>query len=160
MKSIKAFIKSHPLLSYFALTFAISWGGFLIVAGSGGIPGTREQFETPLPIAVLAMLAGPSVAGILLTSLLYGRAGLRNLLTRMTRWQVGARWYAIALLTAPLLMMTVLLPLWLLSPEFLLGIFASDDKATFCCSVLRWGWGRHLRGARLDGVRRARTQAA
>jgi hypothetical protein len=27
MKTIKAFIKRHPLLSYFALTFAISWGG-------------------------------------------------------------------------------------------------------------------------------------
>lgn len=27
MTTIKAFIKRHPLLSYFALTFAISWGG-------------------------------------------------------------------------------------------------------------------------------------
>ncbi len=29
MTTIKAFIKSHPVLTYFALTFAISWGGFL-----------------------------------------------------------------------------------------------------------------------------------
>ena len=26
MTTIKAFIKSHPLLSYYALVFAISWG--------------------------------------------------------------------------------------------------------------------------------------
>ena len=38
-----------------------------------------------------------------MTGLVYGRAGLRDLLTRMTRWRVGARWYAVALLTAPLL---------------------------------------------------------
>jgi hypothetical protein len=30
------------------------------------------------PIALLAMLAGPSVAGILLTGLVHGRVGLRE----------------------------------------------------------------------------------
>jgi hypothetical protein len=72
-----------------------------------------------LPFMGLAMLAGPSVPGILLTGLLYGRAGFRDLLTRMTRWRVGARWYAVALLTAPLLFTAVSLALSLTSPEFL-----------------------------------------
>jgi len=31
MTTIKAFIKSHPMLTYFDLTFAISWGGILVV---------------------------------------------------------------------------------------------------------------------------------
>src|ERR687898_3036072 len=121
MKTIKAFIKSHPLLSYFALTFAISWGGMLLViavGGSGGVP-------------MLAWVAGPPIAGILLTGLLYGRKGFRNLLTRMRRWRVGARWYAVALLTAPLVFTVVLIPLWLISPVFLPGIFASDAKVSF-----------------------------
>jgi uncharacterized protein len=48
------------------------------------------------------MLAGPSVAGILLTGLVDGREGFRDLLSRMTRWQLGARWYAVAFLTDPL----------------------------------------------------------
>jgi membrane protease YdiL (CAAX protease family) len=48
----------------------------------------------------------------------------------MTRWRVGARWYAVALLTAPLLFMAVSLALSLLSPEFVPVIFTSDDKAT------------------------------
>jgi uncharacterized protein len=91
---------------------------------------TKEQYETLLPFAALAMLAGPSVAGIVLTGLLYGRAGLREMLSRLLRWRVGARWYAVALLTAPLSMATVLVALSLRSPEFLPGILASDEKAT------------------------------
>ena len=131
MTTIKAMVERHPLLSYFALVFAISWGGVLIVAGPGGIPATdREQVDKLLPIAILAMVAGPSVAGILLTGLLHGRAGLREFGSRLLRWQVGARWYAMALLAAPLLFTAVLLALSLFSPEFLPGILASDDKVS------------------------------
>jgi len=129
MTNIKAIIKRHPVLTYYALTFAISWGGVLIVVGPCGIPGTKEQFETLLPIAILAMLAGPSVSGILLTGLIHGRAGLRDFLSRLLKWRVGVRWYAAALLTAPLLMAAVLLALSLTSPVFLPGIFTSNDKA-------------------------------
>ena len=35
MKSIKAFIKSHPVLNYFVPTFAISWGTILLAVGLG-----------------------------------------------------------------------------------------------------------------------------
>ncbi|MFX1521169.1 MAG: CPBP family intramembrane glutamic endopeptidase [Promethearchaeota archaeon] len=133
---IKEFVKRHPVSIYFALTFAISWGGvLLVIGGPGEIPGTPEQFEMLLPVAILAMLAGPPVAGLLLTGLVYGRVGFRKLLSRLLRWRVGAHWYAIALLTAPLLMTALLLALLLLSPEFLPGILASDDKT----SVLLFG---------------------
>jgi membrane protease YdiL (CAAX protease family) len=129
--TIQAFIKGHPLVSYFALTFAISWGGVLLVIGGlGGIPGTPEQFETLLPFVILALLAGPSVAGPLLTGLVHGQAGLRELLSRLLRWRVGVRWYAVALLTAPLLFTAIPLVLSLLFPEFLPGIFTTDDKAS------------------------------
>jgi uncharacterized protein len=131
MKTIKAFVESHPLLSYFALVFAISWGGVLIVVGPGGIPATnKEQFDTLFPIALLAMIAGPSLAGILLSGLVFGKAGLREFGTRLLRWRVGARWYAVALLTAPLVFTAVLLALSLTSSVFLPGIFTSDDKAS------------------------------
>ena len=42
MTTIRAFINTHPLLAYYALAFAISSGGFLMVVGPGGFPGTRE----------------------------------------------------------------------------------------------------------------------
>jgi uncharacterized protein len=123
--TIRAFINRHPLLAYYTIAFAISWGGFLMVVGPGGFPGNQEQLETLLPLVAWAMLAGPSVAGILMTALVHGRAGFRELLSRLLRWRVGARWYAVALLTAPLLAAAVLFALSLTSP-----IFTTDEKAT------------------------------
>src|SRR5215208_6052818 len=131
MTTIKAFIKSHPLLSYFALVFAITWGGFVLAVGPGRIPATKEEFTTMPLGAILAVLTGPSVAGILLTGLVYGREGIRNFFIRMRRRPVGARWYAVALLTAALVSTAVLTPLSLISPVFFLGIFASDAKVSF-----------------------------
>src|ERR687898_1067932 len=130
MNNIKALIKRHPLLSYFALTFAITWGLFVLAVGPGGIPATREQFTT-IPLgAILAVLVGPSVSGILLTGLVHGRVGFRDLFIRIRRWRVGARWYAVALLTAPLMFTAVLFPLSLISPVFSLRIFASHAQVS------------------------------
>src|SRR5918995_4504201 len=141
MKTIRAYIKRHKVLAYYVLVFTISWGGilFAVGVGPGGLPATKEQAEILFPFVLLALFAGPSMAGILLTGLLYGREGFRNLLTRMTRWRVGARWYAVALLTAPLLVTATLLALSLTSPEFLPSIFASDDKVTLVLFGIGWG---------------------
>ena len=66
MSAIKAFINRHSLAAYFALAFAISWGGvLLVIGGPGGIPGTAARSDPLFPFVYLAMLAGPSVAGIL-----------------------------------------------------------------------------------------------
>ena len=128
MKTIKALIKSHPLLSYFVLVFAISWGGGLIVIGPGAFLGTREISGELFLLVVLVALAGPSVSGILLTALVDGRAGLSEFRSRLLKWRVGARWYAVALLSAPLLFTAILFALSLSSPKILPGILASDDK--------------------------------
>jgi membrane protease YdiL (CAAX protease family) len=130
MTTIKAIIKRHPVLTYYALTFAISWGGFLLVGAPGIFVGTNWQTDPLFPFAVLAMLAGPPVAGLLLTGLVSGRAGLREFLSRLLRWRVDARWYAVALLTAPLLMTAILFALSLFSLEFLPAIVTTDDKVS------------------------------
>jgi CAAX protease family protein len=130
MSTVKAFITRHPVWTYYALVFAMSWGGVLIVVGPSGFPGTREEVERLMPFVILAFAVGPALAGPLLTGFVDGRAGLREFLSRLLRWRVAGRWYAVALLTAPLLMMAVLLALSLFSREFVPGIFTSDDKAT------------------------------
>jgi hypothetical protein len=129
MKTIKGFIKGHPVLSYFALTFALSWGGMLLVilaGGSGGIP-------------MLAWVTGPPISGIVLTGLVYGRAGFRDFLARMMKWRVGARWYAVALLTVPLYMTAILLALSLTSSDFLPTILTTSDKASLLLFGIAWG---------------------
>jgi membrane protease YdiL (CAAX protease family) len=134
-------IRSHPLLSFHVLVFAISWGAILIAVGlgPGGFSATPQQLQVAIPYAVPAMLAGPGIAGLLLTGVLYGRAGFRELRTRLLTWRVGARWYAIALLTAPLLIMAVLLALSLISPKFLPRIFTTSDTASLLLMGLAVG---------------------
>jgi hypothetical protein len=127
--TIKVFIKNHSVLTYYVLVFVISWGGVLaVIGGPRGIPGDPAQFLKMLPVLLLAMLAGPAVSGLLLTGLVDGRTGLRDLFSQLSRWRVSVRWYALALLTAPLLFTAIPLAISLLFPKFLPGIFATADK--------------------------------
>jgi uncharacterized protein len=83
MSTIKAFVTRHPVPVYFALTFVISWGGALLaIGGSGGMRGTTPTSDNRFVYAVIGMLAGPSVTGILLTALVYGRTYLRQFVSR------------------------------------------------------------------------------
>ncbi len=137
----KALVTQHPLWSYVLLTFVISWGGVLfVVGGPAGIPGTTHQQNVLLPVAVMVMLLGPSIAGIALTGLVSGKAGLRDLLSRSLRWRVGAGWYSVALLAAPVVAATTLLLLSLSSRAFLPGIVTAEGKV----SVLLVGLGGAL----------------
>lgn len=133
--SFQAFIKKHPVLAYYILTFTISWGSVLVIFGPGVFLGTREiSFVGLSPFVYLAFLAGPSVAGILLTGIIYGRTGLRDVRSRLFRWRVGAGFYAVALLTAPLLMTAILFALSLTSPAFLPAIITTGDKTSLLVS--------------------------
>jgi membrane protease YdiL (CAAX protease family) len=110
--------------------FAISVGGGLLVMGPGGLPGTSEQVSALFPLAFLFLYAGPVVSSPLLTGLISGRAGFRELFSRLIRWRVDVRWYAVALLTIPLLMAVAYVPLSLISPGFLPRIVSSGSGAT------------------------------
>ena len=131
MTTISTFIKRHPVATYFVLTFAISWGGLLLVIGGpAGLPATPEEFDRLMPLVVLTYVAGPSIASLLLTGLICGRTGLREVFSLLFWWRVDARWYAVALLTAPLLTAVIFFALSLLAPGFLPVIVTTDDKAS------------------------------
>lgn len=126
MTAIRAFVQRYALPSYFILTFAISWGGMLILIGPGGFPVSADDAEATGPLMVAFL--GPGIAGILLTALVSGWAGLRELWSRLFRWRVGARWYAVALLLAPLLMAADLFAFSFLFDDFSLSLVTMDDK--------------------------------
>jgi membrane protease YdiL (CAAX protease family) len=139
MTTTKTFVTRHPVATYFALVFAISWGGILIVVAPGGIPGEPEDVARLFPFALAALFAGPSVAGIVMTAIVSGRAGLRELLVRLGRWRVGAASWAAALLTGPVLVAAVLLGLSLYSPDFVPGLITTEDKLGLLVFGLGWG---------------------
>ncbi|MEO7255342.1 MAG: CPBP family intramembrane glutamic endopeptidase [Casimicrobium sp.] len=114
-------VRHHPLLGYFALTFGISWGGILVVLATTGFDLTVVR-PSDTGLIFVCMLLGPSIAGLTMTSLLDGRARLRNIRSRLLRWRVASGWYALDLLTMPLLMLAVLLPFSLFAdPAFAPG---------------------------------------
>lgn len=124
-KGITAFIKRNAVAIYYALAFAISWGGIVLIQGPRGLLSTGAT----MPVAGgVALVAGPAVAGVLMTSLVDGKAGLRRLVSRLGRWRVGPRWYAAALLTGPLVIGATLFGLSLAFPEFRPSFVTSDDK--------------------------------
>jgi uncharacterized protein len=122
MARMVAFGRRHGVLAYLALTFAFSWGGILVVAGPEGLPlpVTSDPLEAS-PLLYIAMLIGPAVAGLIMTGVLHRRAGFHALGHRLLRWRIGARWFGLTLLTAPVLTTAVgiLLAGWFHTPEYL-----------------------------------------
>ena len=110
MSNVKAFVKGHPVAAYFVMTYAISWGGSIAVLGLKFFHGAPFQM-TDRVLALSAMLLGPVLSGLILTSAVDGRTGFQSLFSRMRRWRVGCRWYLTAVLTFPLLILAVLITL-------------------------------------------------
>lgn len=88
----KAFVKRNPLLSMYALMFILAWP-FLILEALG------SQGLVSKPPMVLGFATGwaPGIAAVLVTALIAGRAGVRELLGRFLIWRVGLQWYLVAL---------------------------------------------------------------
>lgn len=108
--NIKAFIKRHPLFSYFCMAYGITWGAILIFLASKGFRFTSLQVQDAsilFVIVFVAMLLGPSTSGLVLTAVLDGRNGLRELWARITHARVGLSWYAVVLLTVPVLTLII-----------------------------------------------------
>jgi membrane protease YdiL (CAAX protease family) len=134
MKPVIVFIRHHPVLTYFVLVFVISWGGGFLILGPGGLPLRPEEFDNLPALLYVAMLGGPSVAGMLLTGLVDGRRGFGDLLTRLGRWQAGW-WYVLALVPALVTVATAAL-LSRVSAEFRPALFDSNDIAGVVTSAL------------------------
>jgi membrane protease YdiL (CAAX protease family) len=81
MHTVTSVVKRYPLVTFFILTYIFSWWGYFI-------PGL-EVGQIPL---------GPVVAALIVVPITGGKAGLKEWASRIVRWRVGLKWYAIALL--------------------------------------------------------------
>jgi uncharacterized protein len=76
--------KRYPLVTFFGLTFAITWAAMLLWLQGGGEDIPWFTF-------------GPLLAALVVTALVGGKAGLRALLRRQIQWRVGIGWYVVVI---------------------------------------------------------------
>src|ERR671910_1490059 len=92
MSSLLSVVRRHPIITFFVLAYALSWGleSPLVFLGDS---------VTDTQGLVLVILASnvPSVLGIVLTAIVLGRGSLRKLLGRLLIWRVDPRWYLVVL---------------------------------------------------------------
>jgi len=137
MTALRALLQRRAVLAYATLTIVISWGCLALALGPGAFPATAEQLESMT--AGLAILAGPTLAALLLTGLVDGARGLRELRTRLLRWRVPVRWYALAIFAAPLVATAVSFALALVDRKYLPAVLTSGDKGSLVVTALASG---------------------
>lgn len=133
--NLKAFIQRHPITTYFGIAFLVPIVGFLVVMLPRLLRGEAIQSLDAL-LLFPVMELGVFLAGIILTRVVDGKSGLRDLFARMGHWRVSAGWYAAVLLIPPCVLLVVLLTLKtalapLFSPGFFLGGIAFGLVAGF-----------------------------
>jgi len=100
-------IRNHPVFSYLIFVIAWSWGSWSFLFAfiqPGGL-----LHNPPAITFLFAILGGvgPSLAGIVLTKIIYGKAGMKAIAGRFRAWRLGRWWLAALVIPA----LTFLLPL-------------------------------------------------
>ncbi|MHB1132675.1 MAG: CPBP family intramembrane glutamic endopeptidase [Chloroflexota bacterium] len=93
MQTLRVWFRDHPLLAFFALSFALTWAIMVpLTLASRGI----GNFPDSIPLLLL-MSYGPTLAALIVTGVVAGRGGIRALLSRLLIWRVGLQWYLAAI---------------------------------------------------------------
>ena len=81
-----------PLASFVTLGYALSWGWTFPLMAASLVVEQGAGWPTHFPA-----LLGPGLAALAVTALFFGRVGVRDLLTQMSRWRMPLRWWAATL---------------------------------------------------------------
>ena len=85
-------VRSWPLAAFVILAYAASWTWMLPLVAADDIVERGVGWPTHLPA-----LLGPALAAFVVTALVWGRGGVRDLLGRIGLWRMPARWWAATL---------------------------------------------------------------
>lgn len=112
-RGVRGWIAGHPLISFFALAYGLSWIAWIpyILSRSGlGI----VDFDFPALLGTTQLLGmlpgaflGPIFAAFLVTAITDGRPGLKEWLGRFRRWRVSPVWYVSVIGGVPLVLTAV-----------------------------------------------------
>jgi uncharacterized protein len=111
---LKGLLTRHPLLSFFAMAYALTWLAwspwYLSKDGLGLLPYDAEGISDYLN--TVALIVGPALSAFIMTGVTEGRDGIRRLLRRIVLWRVGVQWYLFVLVGIPaiILLSTIVLP--------------------------------------------------
>jgi membrane protease YdiL (CAAX protease family) len=83
---------ARALIWFYALAYALSWAWVIPWAATGHTVYQGSRWPTHLP-----SLLGPLLAAFAVTAWTGGAPAIRDLVSRMGRWQIGWRWWLAAL---------------------------------------------------------------
>jgi len=102
--SLKRLVVRHPFIAYFSIAYGCTWLLMLPLLlsndGFGLWPFTPPMVMDGI-LGLVATLAGPSLAAILVTAALEGKTGLRQFFRRYRQWRANIWAYMIILVGYP-----------------------------------------------------------
>lgn len=104
MTGIRSWAHRHPVALYAVLACALSWSWWLPMAWVGTQSRPGIGWPTHLP-----GLLGPAIAAVIVTALAYGGPGVSEFRSRLFRWRVPWRWWAVVVATVGLAVLGALL---------------------------------------------------
>jgi hypothetical protein len=99
--SVRHLVARHPVAAFLCISYAVTW--------ATAVPWFRERtdilpFDLPM-WGSLGTIFGVALAAVLVVAASDGRAGVRDLARRSLRWRVGVRWYLLAVLGLPVVVL-------------------------------------------------------
>jgi hypothetical protein len=87
LPSLRSLFHRYPIVAFFVLSYVFAWSTWI---------GVGLFIPNATTALILPGAWAPTIAALIITALLDGRAGVRVLLRSVLRWRVALHWYLIA----------------------------------------------------------------
>ena len=99
--SVRHLVARHPVAAFLCICYAVTWA-----TAAPWFRARTDILPFDLPMwGSLGTIFGVALAAVLVVAASDGRAGVRDLARRSLRWRVGVRWYLLAVLGLPVVVL-------------------------------------------------------